>query len=143
MANKAYSTINTVLKYGAGKTNPTLSKLCKIKSYPDLGAPPDTLETTDLEDESQTFVKGVQSQDNMEFTANYTPEAYAAVVATVSDEEGTYQLEMGDGGAQGIFTWTGTHSVHISGGDVNGIREMVVTVVPSSAITLVSGGQTT
>lgn len=138
MANKAYSTINTVLKYGTGTTSPTLSKLCVIKSYPDLGAAPDTIETTDLEDTSQTFVKGVQSQDNMEFTANYTPEAYAAVVATVSDEEGTYQLEMGDSGAQGKFTWTGTHSVHISGGDVNAVREMVITVIPSSAITKVT-----
>ena len=138
MANKAYSTINTVLKYGTGTTSPTMSKLCVIKSYPDLGAAPDTIETTDLEDTSQTFVKGVQSQDNMEFTCNYTPEAYAAVVATVSDEEGTYQLEMGDGGAQGKFTWTGTHSVHISGGDVNAVREMVITVIPSSAITQVT-----
>lgn len=138
MANKAYSTINTVLKYGTGTTSPTLSKLCVIKSYPDLGAAPDTIETTDLEDTSQTFVKGVQSQDNMEFTANYTPEAYAAVVATVSDTEGTYQLEMGESGAQGKFTWTGTHSVHISGGDVNAVREMVITVIPSSAITKVT-----
>lgn len=138
MANKAYSTIKTVLKYGSGTTNPTLAKLCAIKSYPDLGAAPDTIETTDLEDTSQTFVKGVQSQDNMEFTCNYTPEAYAAVVATVSDEEGTYQLEMGDDGAQGKFTWTGTHSVHISGGDVNAVREMVITVIPSSAITKVA-----
>ena len=138
MANKAYSTINTVLKYGTGTTNPTLSKLCVIKSYPDLGAAPDTIETTDLEDTSQTFVKGVQSQDNMEFTANYTPEAYAAVLATVSDTEGTYQLEMGESGAQGKFTWTGTHSVHVSGGDVNAVREMVITVIPSSAITQVT-----
>ena len=36
MANpKAYSTIGTVLKCGAA-TN-SLTKLCKIKSYPDLG----------------------------------------------------------------------------------------------------------
>lgn len=138
MANKAYSTIKTVLKYGAGTTKPTLAKLCAIKSYPDLGAAPDTIETTDLEDDSQTFVKGVQSQDNMEFTCNYTPEAYTAVVATVSDEEGTYQLEMGDDGAQGKFTWTGTHSVHITGGDVNAVREMVITVIPSSKVTKVA-----
>lgn len=138
MANKAYSTINTVLKYGAGTNKPTLTKLCKIKSYPDLGAAPDTIETTDLEDESQTFVKGVQSQDNMEFTCNYTPDDYAAVVATVSDEEGTYQLEMGNDGAQGKFTWTGTHSVHITGGDVNAVREMVITVIPSSKVTKVA-----
>ena len=38
MANpKAYSTINTVLKCGAAATTPSYTKLCKIKSYPDLG----------------------------------------------------------------------------------------------------------
>lgn len=36
MANpKAYSTINTVLKAGATLSN--VAKMCKIKSYPDLG----------------------------------------------------------------------------------------------------------
>lgn len=32
---KAYSTINTVLKFGT--TANALTQLCKIKSYPDLG----------------------------------------------------------------------------------------------------------
>ena len=33
---KAYSTINTVLKTSTTSTG-TFAKLCKIKSYPDLG----------------------------------------------------------------------------------------------------------
>ena len=52
---KAYSTINTVLKTATTSTG-TYSKLCKIKSYPDLGGAPENLETTDLEDSFQTFV---------------------------------------------------------------------------------------
>lgn len=133
---KAYSTINTVLKAGASAQ--ALTKLCKIKSYPDLGGAPDTLETTDLEDSQQTFVPGVQSIDQMEFTANYTPEDYAAVVASANTEQ-TYQLEMGDDGAQGKFTWTGQHSVYVNGGDVNAVREMTIVVTPSSQITKVTG----
>lgn len=133
---KAYSTINTVLKAGASAQ--ALTKLCKIKSYPDLGGAPDTLETTDLEDSQQTFVPGVQSIDQMEFTANYTPEDYAAVVASANTEQ-TYQLEMGDNGAQGKFTWTGQHSVYVNGGDVNAVREMTIVVTPSSQITKVTG----
>lgn len=135
-AAKAYSTINTVLKAGASAQ--ALAKLCKIKSYPDLGGAPDTLETTDLEDSQQTFVPGVQSIDQMEFTANYTPEDYAAVVASANTEQ-TYQLEMGDDGAQGKFTWTGQHSVYVNGGDVNAVREMTIVVTPSSQITKVTG----
>jgi hypothetical protein len=53
---KAYSTIDTVLKAGSSAAN--VAQLCKIKSYPDLGAAPDNLETTDLEDTAQTFVPG-------------------------------------------------------------------------------------
>lgn len=133
---KAYSTINTVLKAGASAQ--ALTKLCKIKSYPDLGGAPDTLETTDLEDSQQTFVPGVQSIDQMEFTANYTPEDYATVAASANTEQ-TYQLEMGDDGAQGKFTWTGQHSVYVNGGDVNAVREMTIVVTPSSQITKVTG----
>ena len=48
------STINTVLK--AGATASALAQLCKIKSYPQLGGERETIETTDLEDNAQTFV---------------------------------------------------------------------------------------
>ena len=140
LAAKAYSTIDTVLK--AGSTSGSLTKLCKIKSYPDLGAAPDNLETTDLEDDQQTFVPGVRSMDNMEFVANYTPEAYSAVKATANTEQ-YYALEMGTNGAQGIFTWTGQHDVYVNGGDVNAVREMTITVTPSSTISITTSGATT
>lgn len=135
MANpKAYSTINTVLKAGATLANVT--KMCKIKSYPDLGGAPETIETTDLEDLFQTFVMGVQSNEAMEFTANYTPTDYAAVVAAIPTAgDQYYKLEFGESGAQGSFSWQGTHAVRVTGGDVNAVREMVITVIPSSEIT--------
>lgn len=132
MPAKAYSTINTVLKYGASAQ--ALTQLCKIKSYPDLGGAPEQLETTDLEDTMQTFVEGVQSLDSMEFTANYTPTAYDSVVASAGTP-GYYSIEFGDSGSQGIFNWQGTHSVRVSGGDVNAVREMVITCTPSTTIT--------
>lgn len=137
---KAYSTIDTVLK--AGSTAANVTQLCKIKSYPDLGGAPDNLETTDLEDIMQTFVPGVQSLDQMEFTANYTPEGYAAVKATANTEQ-YYELDMGTNGAQGIFTWTGQHDVFVNGGDVNSVREMTIVVTPSSKITASVSGETT
>ena len=131
---KAYSTIGTVLKSGAALSS--LTKLCKIKNYPDLGGAPETIETTDLEDTMQTFVMGVQSSEAMEFTANYTPTDYDAVVAAIPESgEQFYQLEFGDDGADGKFNWKGTHSVRITGGDVNAVREMVITVIPSTAVT--------
>lgn len=132
MPAKAVSTIGTVLKYGASASN--LAQLCKIKSYPDLGGAPETIETTDLEDSTATYVPGVQSLEALEFTANYTAAAYASVKAS-ENTEGSYSLEFGDAGADGIFTWTGQHTVYVNGGEVNGVREMTIVVTPSSAIT--------
>ena len=130
---KAYSTIGTILK--AGATVATISKLCKIKSYPDLGGAPESVESTDLEDLFQTFVLGVQSMEGMEFTCNYQPDEYEALV-TSSDTELYYQLEMGQYGSQGRFRWQGKHSVRVTGADVNSVREMVVTIVPSTMISV-------
>ena len=129
---KGISTINTVLK--AGSSANALSQLAKIKSYPNLGGAPEQLETTDLEDVMQTFCLGVQSLDSMEFTCNYTPEAFTAVKATEGTEQ-YYALEMGDNGEDGKFTWQGSHSVYVTSGDVNAVREMVITCAPSTVIT--------
>lgn len=130
---KAVSTIGTILETSTDGT--AWEKLCKIKSYPQLGGAPDQLETTDMEDESQTFEPGVQSMDAMEFTANYTLAAYTAVKA----KAGTalkYRLNMGKDGVDGVATWDGQHSVHINEGAVNAIREMTITVSPSTKISV-------
>ena len=130
MANKkAYSTIGTILKFGTD-TN-SMQQLCKIKSYPDLGGTPDTIETTDLEDDVQTSEMGVQAVDALDFVANFTPEAYDSVMASAG-KEGNYELEFKDACS---FKWTGQHTCYVSGGEVNAVREMHVVVVPSSKIT--------
>lgn len=126
------STINTILEVSVdGKT--TWDKICRIKSYPSLGGAPEQLETTDLEDEDQTFVPGVRSVEAMEFGANYELEAYLAVKAKENTEL-HYRLLMGKDGADGVATWQGQHSVYINEGEVNGIREMTISVSPSTKI---------
>jgi len=125
------STINTVLKCGAAKSS--LAKLCKIKSYPQVGGEPEQLETTDLEDTMQTFVPGVQSVESMQFTANYDKDTFTTVKASEGTEQ-YYQLEFGDSGADGFFSWKGQHSVFVNEGEVNGVREMTITVTPSTII---------
>ena len=128
---KAVSTIGTILEISSDGTK--WDKLCPIKSYPALGGAPDQLETTDLEDESQTFVNGVQSMDAMEFKANYTLASYTAVKAK-ADTPLKYRLKMGKDGVDGVATWEGEHSVYINEGEVNGVREMTITVSPSTKI---------
>lgn len=128
---KAVSTIGTVLKAGADAAS--LAKLTRIKSYPDLGGAPEQLESTDMEDETQTFEDGVQQQEAMEFTANYTKEEYDKVKSSAGKQQ-KYQLEFGENGEDGIFSWAGKHSVRVTAGEVNGLREMVITVTPSTKI---------
>lgn len=128
---KAVSTIGTVLETSEDGTEWT--KLCRIKGYPALGGAPEQLETTDLEDEVQTFIPGVQSMDAMEFAAYYTLEAYKAVKAKAMKDL-HYRLKMGKNGKDGVATWDGQHSVYINEGEVNGAREMTISVSPSTKI---------
>lgn len=128
---KAVSTIGTILEFSTDGT--AWSKLCSIKSYPALGGSPEQIETTDLEDEVQTFVPGVQSVEAMEFGANYTLESYKTVQAKAG-QEGQYRLKMGKDGADGVATWHGQHSVYVNEGEVNGVREMTISVTPSTKI---------
>lgn len=125
------STINTVLKSGA--TASELTKLCRIKSYPQLGGSPEKIETTDLEDIMQTFVEGVQSIDDMQFTVNYEKETYASVKSRIKTDK-YFQLEFGDNGADGVFSWMGSISQFVNGGEVNGVREATITCTPSTEI---------
>lgn len=130
---KAYSTFQTILKCGSDLEN--LQKLCRIKSYPDLSSGPESLEATDLEDTYQALIKGVENAETLEFTANYTPTAYNAIVDAESDDEQYYQLEFGRNASQGKFYWRGKHSVRVLGGDVNSVREMVISIIPADALT--------
>lgn len=128
---KAVSTIGTILEVSEDGTS--WDKLCKIKSYPALGGAPEQLESTDLEDETQTFVPGVQSMDAMEFSANYTLPSYQAVLAKAGKAL-RYRLVMGANGKDGVAKWDGQHSVYINEGEVNGVREMTISVSPSTKI---------
>ena len=125
----AISTYGVTLKWGDSPE--TVSKVIDIKNFPDLGGAPELIETTTLSDPAQTFINGIQSLSAFEFTANYTKADYEAVLA----DEGKklyYQLEFGNAGDEGIFEWQGEHTVWVTGGDVNGVVEMVISIAPST-----------
>lgn len=125
------STIGTTLK--AGATVAALKKLCKIKSYPQLGGEPEQIETTDLEDTQQTFVAGVQQVSSMQYTANYDKELFKSIDASANVEQ-FYELDFGTDGEDGMFSWKGMHSIFINEGAVNGAREMTITITPSTKV---------
>lgn len=129
----AVSSYKTTLKRGTDKL--TLTQLCEIKDYPALGGAPELLETTTLNDAAQTFINGIQSMQAMQFTANYTKADFTTVEAS-SGEHGFYALEFGEAGVDGIFEWEGEHTVWVDGAGVNSVVNMIISIAPSTKVTL-------
>lgn len=137
----ATSTYMTFLMH---KTGSTWEKLLDIKEFPDLGGEPELLETTTLSDNMQTYVNGIQSSDGLEFTANYDLTTYKALKELENKDE-EYAVWFGGTetantptptGDQGKFGFTGALSVYVAGAGVNEVREMTITIAPSTPIAL-------
>lgn len=129
-----------LMKKGEGST---YTKLIDIKDFPDLGGSPELLETTTLSDKMQTYIPGIQSNDALEFTANYTKADYTTLAA-LADTEEDYAVWFGGTEAEGVvtpdgsngkFSFRGTLSVHVNGGGVNEVVDMTITISPSTVIT--------
>lgn len=139
----ATSTYMTFLMKGTGTDTITYSKLVDIKEFPDLGGEPEKLETTTLSDRMQTYINGVQSLESMTFTANYDKDAYQAIYA-LRGQQIPYAVWFGGTetggqvtptGSLGKFSFTGEIDVFVSGGGVNEVRNMSMTIAPSTVIT--------
>lgn len=112
------------------------AKLCDIKDFPDLGGAPEMLDATTLSDSARVYIAGVQDQQALEFTANYSATDYAAVNALTTETD--FTLEFGEDGAYGVFEFSGTASAYILGAGVNEVVEMRIVIVPSTPITKAS-----
>lgn len=120
----AISAQNTVLKYGA--ETPTTSVV--IKSFPSLLGKRNSLETTTLSDDAQTFIPGIRAQpEGFDFTANYDPAVYAEINAL--DKMQKCSLTFGDGSG---YTWDGYLSASVNEGAVDAVLEMTVTIIPAT-----------
>ena len=138
MSAKAHNTIGTILKFGTSANS--LSELCKIKTFPQLNGEREQIESTDLTDSAQTFVPGVQSVENMQFTANFTTAAYTSL-KTNALTDGYFELEFG-GNAGAKATWEGQYDVYVNEGEVNGLIEMTISVYPSTIVTVAATATT-
>lgn len=137
----ATSSYKTFLMY---KKADTYEKLIDIKDFPDLGGAPEMLETTTLSDNMQTFIKGIQSQDALEFNVNYDLVKYKEIEA-MGETETEYAVWFGGTESNGVVTPTGEEgkfefkgyiSIRVTGKGVNEVREAVISIAPSTPITL-------
>lgn len=134
-AKNAISSYKSFLMQGS-------DKLIDIKSFPDLGGDPNTIEVTTLSDNMQVFIEGLKSSDALSFTANYTPADFQKCKALegTQNEYGVWFGGSGEGdtltptGDKGKFTFTGSLSVHVTGAGTGDAIEMSVTITPSSEI---------
>ena len=128
----ALSTATTTLSYSTLPVT-TYAKLVDIVNYPDMGATPSKLDTTDLTAAKfKTSILGLQEIPDLTFECNYDEAKYAAIVALEGQSLG---LKLQFGTADGTFTWEGQVSVFANGGGVDEVRKMTVTCSASTAIT--------
>ena len=140
----ATSTYLTFLMHGSGSTPSSWNKLVDIKEFPDLGGAPEMLDATTLTDASRTYVPGIQETEALTFTANYDKTAYTALAALRNKDEhyavwfggtvsGSTTTPTGD---KGKFAFKGSLDVFVAGGGVNEVRNMTITIAPSTVITV-------
>jgi hypothetical protein len=129
------STIKTYLikETDAGGGNMVYSladgKLGDIKTFPNIGGAAEMIESTTLSNQKQTFIKGVQSQDVLEFAMNYDATVFATLAGLSA--ETNYELWFGEYGQYGKFQITGESDVWINAGGVNNVVEMMFDIFPT------------
>lgn len=136
----AISTYKAFLMKGTGSS---FEKLVDIKDFPDLGGAPEMLETTTLSDGAQTFIPGIQAIEPLTFNANYDKDDYDSLLS-LEGVDNTYAVWFGGTetggvvtptGSEGKFEFTGRLSVYVTGGGVNEVVGMAITIAPSTKIT--------
>lgn len=129
-----------------GSTGNAYEKVIDIKEFPDLGGDPEMLETTTLSDKMQTYIAGIQSLDALNFTSNYTLADYKKLQA-LEGQTNSYAVWFGgtesDGtltptGSDGKFEFDGQLTAYPTGGGVNEVVNLNISIAPSTPIKLAS-----
>lgn len=138
----AVNTIDTYLMQGTGSGTLSYSKIVDIKDYPDIIGEKELLEVTTLSDKSRKYIQGLQNGDRLDFTCNYVYTDYNTVKAL---DDGTlkhiriafgYNATGSKYGTDGYFDFDAYVSVRPLGKGVNEVREMQVSLIVSSDITV-------
>lgn len=138
----AISTYKVSLMKGSGTGTLTWAKLVDIKDFSDLGGEPEMLDTTTLSNGSRTYIPGIQENEALGFTCNYTSSDFA----TLKGLEGTetnFAVWFGGTVSGGVVTPTGSDgkfefkgylTVYVEGGGVNEVVNMHVSIAPTTDI---------
>lgn len=120
---------------GTASATSAFVKVVCIKDIPDLGGDPETIETTDLCDDAQTYIEGLMGNDTLSFTANFNQYVLHSINTILKGVSREVAIVFGDlAGKDGKFTFTGQVSGRMNGFGVNEVREMTINIVPTSSI---------
>lgn len=113
----------------------TYNLLVKAKSIPSPASAPNTVESTTLEDDTQTFEKGIKTADSKEITGNLEKKYLQGINALGDSKVDIFHLY----GTQGIgevckYAYVGQAVATPNDvGGVDEILEMTCTVIPNTA----------
>ena len=122
------------------------SKLIDIKDFSDLLNAPEMLDTTTLSDAARTYIPGIQEQEAITCTANYTKANFTAI-NSLKDTETDFAIWFGGAfssttsqveptGDDGKYSFKGYATPSINGGGVNEVVDMTITIAPTTVITV-------
>lgn len=120
----------------------TYKLLVKAKSMPSPVSAPNTVESTTLEDDTQTFEMGIKTSDSKEVTGNLEKEYLDAIDELAGKKIDIMQLY----GTQGIgevakYAYVGQAiATPTDVGGADEILEMSVTIIPNTAAKKVTDG---
>ena len=109
--------------------------LVKAKSIPAPVSAPNTVESTTLEDDAQTFEMGIRTSDTREITGNLEKEYLQAINDLAGKKIDIIHL-YGTDGVGGVAKYAYVGQATATPNDVGGvdeILEMTVTVIPNTA----------
>lgn len=114
------------------------TKFADIKDFPDLFGEPNTIETTTLSDDMQTYIPGIKSSDKLAFTLNWEKEI-AEKIKEMEGKSSFWRVIFSD---KTYFGFKGSPSLGVPGKGVDEVLEATLTIIPETVVTLgtVSGG---
>ena len=118
-----------------GKFSGTYKLLIKAKSIPSPASAPNTVESTTLEDDTQTFEMGIKTSDSKEITGNLEKD-YLDNIDDLSGKKLDIIHLYGTDGIGGVAKYAYVGQAVATPSDVGGtdeILEMSATIVPNTA----------
>lgn len=118
----------------------TYDLMVNAKSMPAPVSPPNNVESTTLEDDAQTFEKGIKQSDTKEVSGNLEKDKLSALDALGDSKLDIIQL-YGTDGLGGVAKYAYVGTVTATPDDVGGVDEilgMTVSIIPNTAPQLVT-----